>query len=582
MLDLFAEPGETAAGKTAGPRISTAFAIALAAHVVLFTVLVIAHPTASSSAFRESGTIRQAVAEIAKEAIPPNSTTAGTARAALEAAAQAIGRAVRFPDEADMKKKVEIAKAMLLSAFRASSLKEGSYLNLKRFTIQEIQEKIEAGELRLPQGEKAFAEKSLEDGHKLEIHTLSRDDEVELSRLSKRKGGKSGSGDSRDVPPEAHFIAPEIFYRECPYEQILARGPGLFSVVQGFPEFAPEVEETKAPAASVRTAAKNRSSDSLLMTLLLMRGESSAADAPSALPSSADAFDPERTAERLETWMAKSEIEQFAEFKKEYLDRFPPDSAPLAEFTGRFIAANLNGVFFTADPFAEAFDSLEELYYKRPIYDAYLSYARRHPKTITAAEFLFSLAAAYDFERRTLRLLAGIEAEASEILTSWAQKPGVYDDKVKAYVLKTFVGQMQAALKKNGFLNVDEALTAYRNACLAIYRHLAERGGEIRDRAFYSIGALNWEDGRIDRAFEAWRRIRPNYETPEFSYIRNYLYSTGRELALACDNITKFLGRQAGNANQLLLRRQLRFHKWRIRAAAWAGPKRGSAGPAAK
>ncbi len=518
MIDLFAEAGVVPNVRKAGPRISAAFAFALAGHVVLLTALLVAHPPGPSGASPERETIRRALAELATEKGPSDATS----EKALEEAAQTIGRSLSFRDEEDLRKKVEIVKAMIRSFFRAGGEKEGSYLDLSRLTLDEIQAKIEDGTIRLPEGDKAFAAKSLENRHELEIHTLNPDDEAEISRLAVDKAGGSAPAASRRSPPEVYYIDPEIYYRQSPYEQILAFGPSLFSVTQDFPEFAPPIEEKKSSKPRSQAEAAARMEDSSLLTIWLVSGDSGFVMADSA--DAGDPFDPARAAATLDAWMAKPEREQFADFQSEYLDKEDPDSADLARFAGEFVSANLNGVFYTASRFAEAFDSLEELFYKRPIYDAFLGYARRHPGTQTAAEFLFSLAAAYDFERRTLRLLTEVEAEAAEVLSEGVPKPGVFDYRVKAYVLKKTAEKTRAALLKNGGLQVNDALVSYRNASLAIYRHLTGMGGEIRNRALFAVGATFWEDGEPAKAFEAWRRVDPEYAAPAYRFVKAYLY----------------------------------------------------------
>jgi len=565
LIDLFTEAGGVPTGRKAGPRISAAFAFALAGHIVLLSALLIAHPPGPSAASPERETIRRALAELAKEKGPSDKTSEKD----LEEAAQTVGRSIGFRDEEDLRKKVEIVKAMIRSFFRAGGEKEGSYLDLSQLTLDEIQAKIEDGTIRLPEGDKAFAAKSLENRHELEIHTLNRDDETEISRLAVDKGAGSAPTASRKSPPEVYYIDPEIYYRQSPYEQILAYGPSLFTVAQEFPDFAPPVEKMKASKPRSQAEAAARMEDSSLLTVWLVSGDSEFVTASSA--DAGDPFDPARAAETLDAWMARSEREQFADFQGEYLDKEDPDSVDLARFTGEFISANLNGVFYTANRFAEAFDSLEELYYKRPIYDAFLGYARRHPGTRTAAEFLFSLAAAYDFERRTLRLLTEVESEAAEVLSEGVLKSGIYDYRVKAYVLKKTAEKIRAALLKNGGLQINDALASYRKASLAIYRHLAAMGDETRDRALFAVGATFWEDGEPARAFETWRRIDPTFEESAYRFIKPSLYSSGKELGRAADDIAKFLASQARVGNQALLRRHLRFHKWTTRAKDWSG-----------
>jgi hypothetical protein len=366
------------------------------------------------------------------------------------------------------------------------------------------------------------------------------------------------------------LIPPEVYFRDCPYERILARGASLFTAVRGFPEFVrPPVEERAFPTALPASARPIRREPSDLMTVRLIKTAPSFEFADADAPGNSAEFGPARIAEILNELMKKPEDEQFADFDRAYLQRFDPDSANLARLAGRFIYTNLNGVFYMADDFAMAFDFLEELYYKRAIYDAYGGYWRRHPKTKTAAEFLLGAAAAYDFERRALVFLEAVEPKADEILFSGVRQTSAFDFRTKAYVLKRMAEEVRAGLKRKGFPNFEAALRGYREASMGIYRVLSEMPGEIHNRALFLLGGAHWEDGDVQRAFEVWRTVDPDYDSPIFRDIKPRLNAQGDDLSAAAIRIGEVMADGAGRGTGDLLQRQLHYHKWANRVKTW-------------
>jgi hypothetical protein len=290
-------------------------------------------------------------------------------------------------------------------------------------------------------------------------------------------------------------------------------------------------------------------------------------------PGTVRALDEADWGEVLDRWMPLPESRQWAAFDRDYLQRYPADSRELADRTRRFIAANLNGVFYMTDAFAMAFDYVEELYYKRPIYDALAAYAARHPGTWTAAEMLFSLADAYDFERRTLQAVAAAEGDARDILANRARRTSAYDFKAKAYVLRELAGDMRADLKRRGLTDIAAAASRYHREIQSLYAHLAARGGEIRNRALYASGLAFWDEGRVEDAFAAWREVEPGYPMPAFQRIKTYLLRRGDALAEIVPKVGEILAAEQGGSRSLLQRR-LRYHAWTARAEALPGEER--------
>ncbi len=180
---------------------------------------------------------------------------------------------------------------------------------------------------------------------------------------------------------------------------------------------------------------------------------------------------------------------------------------------------------------------------------------------------LFSLADAYDFERRALLAVDAAEEDAKDILANRARRTSAYDYKAKAYVLRELAGDLRADLKRRGLVDVRAASSRYRGEILAIYARLAETPGQIRDRALYASGLTLWEDGRIEEAFAAWRDVGPDFALPAFLKIKPYLARSGSALSDVVPKLGEILA-AAQEGSRSLLQRQLKYHKWTSRAEA--------------
>jgi hypothetical protein len=361
----------------------------------------------------------------------------------------------------------------------------------------------------------------------------------------------------------------EVYFRKCPYEGLLARGSSLFTAARGFPRFGGELLGAggEADKRATRKATATKVDPELLTVYLIHNappddgGRIGGTTAPPEI-------DIRTINALLDEWMAMPEAKQWAAFERDYLRRFPANSEDLARMAKRFIATNLNGVFYMTDDFAMAFDFVEELYYKRPLYDAFTVYALRNPGTRTAAEFLFSLADAYDFERRTLVFLDAVAADAADMLANRGRRTSAFDFKAKAFVLQEMADDVRTALKRRGFGSLDEVARRYRKETLAIYGLLTKMGGEIRDRALYATGLTLWEDDRRADAFAAWQDIGEAYPLPAYKRIRPHLDRNRDDFLAAFTRVGVILAEESQVGNAPLLRRQLQYHKWAVRADA--------------
>ncbi len=425
--------------------------------------------------------------------------------------------------------------------------------------------------LALDSGDKVFFSPSAREGKSGEAGLLRRPQKDTLKRLDfferfekdlmDVRGGRAIVRSNLGVVE----IPEEIYFRECPYEALAASGAGIFRIVQGFPEaeiFAP------VESAPAQRGASRRQEPVLPEGVFLIYQKGAEPDIredpdPAAEAGSPD-FPDEEIIRILDGLMGMSEAAQFASFDERYLRNIDPDNPGLARLAREFLYSNLNSVFVLVDDFASAFDGLEELYFKKPVYDAIVAYWRDNPGTRTGAELLFGYASALEFERRTLKRLFEIHPKASRILAGTLGEKGVYKARSKAFVLKRVYDDLEARLDRIGPVRSIDIEDEYILRQKAVYRSLIDAGGEIRDRALFALGKLEWDEGNVEAALQAWRSVASSYSDPIFQRLRPAI-----PLGNAPDNVSgirELFHETSAMGNKDLLDRLLKFHKWRNRS----------------
>jgi hypothetical protein len=559
-------------------RLGIIFAEVLSLHILLLAALVIV-PSSSPAQNRPGSnyeTIRKTIGDLSRN--PDNPGLSESLKDKIDSLAGALDQKIKFDDRIDKAQKAEIILYMIRSFLRLRDTQGGAYLNVQEMSMDEIQALIEQStSVRLKSGETAFSSRGADASDGFFFSKLDKSREAQIKRLrgneNLEKAAAGQFGDQVRVKAASYSrtgmrsIPAEVYFRKCPYERILARGASLFSIVRGFPALgmSPRPQSAGMPKTADGKARVQAPANDLLAVYIIHPTRISGTEASVAAGATSE-FSAQRMDQILDELMVMPEGKQFLEFEKDYLRRFDPNSEELARLARRFVSVNLNGLFYYTDDFSMAFDFVEELYYKRPIYEALAAYGRLHPGTKTAGEFLFSLADAYDFERRALLFLSAVRNDASEILSNRSRRTSAFDYKAKAYVLDELAGEVFARLKDGGFPSPEIAARRYREESIALYRILEGFDGEIRNRARFALGQLFWEDGETRQAMDVWAAIDPHYPSRAFQLIRPYLEQTRDALSAAVPKIGEVLNNEAEAGNGSLLRRQLKFHKWTIRA----------------
>jgi hypothetical protein len=365
------------------------------------------------------------------------------------------------------------------------------------------------------------------------------------------------------------FIPTEYYFREPPYEEILAEGANLFFAVKGFPELG----DTRFPDAQgdeKKDSPYSEKSDDDLFIFIIDEADLNLAKPLKEIRSIdriLDINDNQREA-ILDDLMQLTESEQFSYFIENYLDIYHPDQGDLAELTREFIQNNLSSVIIIYDPISTSFTFIEELYFNKPLNKNIPSFWKEKRGTKTGLELLFSLASLYDFEKRGFEHLTQSYKEAKEVLAADEHyKSNVYNKKLKAYIVKEIFEEFVQGLKKRGYHSPDMVIQRYLDEQIKIYNLIIQMGGEEKNRAFYSLGCLYWDEGQYKLALENWHKIS-DYSFSHTSQKVEEVMSKTDYLRRLIPQINDIFEQESQRVSHRQLDRLLQFHRWEKRKKA--------------
>jgi hypothetical protein len=466
-------------------------------------------------------------------------------------------KAVFGPGLSD-KEKVEVFKALLRSKLASPGPESGT---TKR-------------ELRLESGEKVFLAGSPNGTGQLEISKLKKGYSETLDELKSRgeyvqKPPAEANGMIRlPVGAEVKGVSSEYFYRACPYEEIMARGASLFSIVNGFPGLEIEINDSgkdERHEAWTAPAAKPE----FMVVRLWKHAPSPAYLQEQTKETPKLAIDDEQMGRILDELMAFPEEDQFERFEREFLGKYDLDDEGLARLTREFLYSNINGAFFVINPLTTAFDSLEELYYKKPIFEKLEAWLRKAPFSRTSTELLFYRASSLDFEKRIITHLVSARQEANDVFDQKLQTPGLFNPVVKAFVVRTVDGDLWGNAGLGRRYSPDEAINRYTKEQLRIYDSLMRFGGETRNRALLASGCLLWQEGDQEAATDRWQQITVTTKLETAYEIKRLLddpwlpWQSKRRLISSIDEILAY---DSAKNSGFLNERAVKYHRWNIRS----------------
>ena len=379
-----------------------------------------------------------------------------------------------------------------------------------------------------------------------------------------------GSG-IRDIPSD-------YFFRDCPYEEMLAVGAGMFYFAAGFPDIRPPGIDPRKETPEGRTS-DSRGGGPFRVILVDAATWSPKTGPDSPLKTLEPlAISAEERMAVLDDLMALPEEKQFARFVTEYLDRFDPDQEDLAHLAREFMTWNQSAVFIVTSRFSAAFDFVEKLYFNKRVQGYLEAYARKNRTTRTGREILSVLAGLLDFEKRTLGYLFDAYETAVAVLDGKDQRKEVLNPRAKALVIVKTLDAVMEAMVRSGIRSQDELLDLYLSWEIELLRSLADSGGETRDDALFSLGCLHWSNRRFESAVEAWNAVPDSYGRGSFGDMRELIrdfesrtHPEKRDYARIGPGIDEMIARSFGSSSRKHLERMVRFKKWSRRYQSPAG-----------
>jgi hypothetical protein len=373
-------------------------------------------------------------------------------------------------------------------------------------------------------------------------------------------------------PAGTKIVPSQYFFRESPYEQILAQGIHLFYVVDGFP-----VLEEKAPSGVhyVDTASESlfqEKAERGFQVILLSGLSGSSGQIFSKVQEDREKLEISPTFEEhfnqfCDEFLALPEEQQFLYFRTKYLEKYDMESEELAYLTRKFIHRNLNNIIIPVSEISTAFDYLEELYFNKPLEHQFLKLWQDYPDTSVGAQVLLTLASHYDFERRAIRYLYEAYDEARSYLTRKYKVSEVYNKKTKCYVIKKIYEQLGKEIKKRGYASVDEVSQKYIEKQIELYGMVIDMEGEPGNHGLYDLGCLYWDLNLYDLAIDTWAKIDNSYESKALDSIREALtwLDDTQNAHTLIDNILNWYATKGVSQR---LKRLIDLGKWKARGNA--------------
>lgn len=369
---------------------------------------------------------------------------------------------------------------------------------------------------------------------------------------------------------EGNSLVPaDYFFRDCPYEAILAQGADLFSFHSGFWTF--DLTGKTMDQKGVTQLSKRDKPEQQFRVFLLWKSDFLKINDEEKFLSLKNVDKPlffynknESIDSILDELMQFPEPEQFERFRQKYLKKYNLDDQNLAELTREFFYRNLGSVFFPISDKAEAFDQIEELYFNKALNQRIYDFWKSDPDGRVGDEMMFYMATQIAFEKRVLRSLIRAYPSAKKFVHARYFKLEIYEEKAKCFVIKEIYKALMDAMAERKVESTEDLLRMYSQEQHKIYAELIAKGGEIMNRGLYAQGCLYWEDGRYDEAVQHWCKIDENFSSRAFQEIKKNITGENNpnKIRIMINDILDYYA-HIGEAEYLA--RLEKYKKWSLR-----------------
>jgi hypothetical protein len=584
FTEFYSHPTENLYSKflkwTAARKITFSFALylSIAFHIAIFLIFYfsILPSSTSESTSREADqrALSQALDEFRGESPPPSETLLGLSAGKDNGIAELLKSFNISGSSLSHTEKVQVYTQLISAYFDLKEVEDKEKIS-QAVTEEDIQNFLrQRGALALDSGKKVIPSVPIPGKQDTKLNVLPKPNRADLQSLQRFPSRGIDYDRVSDYvrvnsPAGIKIVPAQYFFRESPYEQILAQGAHLFHIAEGFPSI------TKKPLADIHFVDtksdaffKDQKEKAFKVVLLsgMSRSKAVLYKSPEAKKDLiiTDSFE-EHFNDFLDKFLALPEEEQFLYFKKKYLEEYDLDSEELAYLTRKFIHSNLNNIIVPVSGISSAFDYIEELYFNKPLEYRFLKFLKENPDTAVSAEFLLTLASHFDFERRAIKYLHQAYDEAKKYLSQKYRISEVYNKQVKCYIIKNTYEKLHKILEERGYSTLDEVLARYVEEQIGLYETVINMGGRSRNPGLYDLGCLYWGVGLRELALAAWAQIDDSYESEAMNSIKDEM-TWYDDVQKAYPRIERILNWAAHRGIKERLKRLISLGKWKSRS----------------
>ena len=458
-----------------------------------------------------------------------------------------------------------------------AALQKG-YVSLEPSKAESIDEQIfnEIEGLELSSGTKLFKAPLIPGKKEIKFNILEKDKAEAFNKLSEiisapKEDYNYLSQRVRINLQEGEFkmVPSGYFFRESPFEELLAQGADLFYIVTGFPNIYKREDQSKKESESKKPSANRFLDLKMLDVFLVEQSPQSMAASDSDIKtkkigSDKLQIDEQNIRQILDDFMALPELEQLEKFKNDYLDRHAFNDPSLIEFTQEFTSNNLSSIMFDISDITSAFDYIEEIYFNKTLDHFFYKIWLEDPTSEVGVEFLLCIVNHIRFEKNGLFFLHNAYAEAKDFLSQKYQRTEMFNKRQKCFVIKDVYENLVRKLPSLGYDTFDEVLAFYEDVEKGVYNLLLDLGEEAKNIGLYELGRFAWDNEQHLEALEYWKNIDDSYSTTSLQKIRKVL-SRNHSLPQTILDVNSSLNWNVYREQREFIARLVQFGKWKNR-----------------
>lgn len=412
--------------------------------------------------------------------------------------------------------------------------------------------------------------------NEIKFSVLTKDKSEAFNKLSDKLTAEkedfiySGQRVRINIPNGGFKIVPEgYFFRDSPYEELLALGADLFYIVTGFPSIYKKTKQIKKIAED-RNSVENifldlKKFDVFLVEKTIQGKDVTISDAATQKTESKKTHIDEREIDQiLNDLMTLPELEQLEKFQTDYLDKNEIDDQSLTELTHEFTRNNLSTLMFDISDITSAFDYIEEIYFNKTLDHIFYKIWLKTPSSKIGVEFLLCMASHIRFEKNGLYYLQKAYKGACDFLSQTYNRTEMFNKRQKSFVIKDLYDDLLKKLPLLGFHSMEQVLAFYQEVEIGVYNLIIDLDEEAKNIGLFERGRHAWDNEQYLEALEHWKNIDDSYSTKNLQDIRRVI-SQNLELPQIILDINSSLNWYSESEQREFIARLVQFGKWKNR-----------------